>query len=736
MSVSLKSKLTLILIAISCITFLYAPYFSSDILLPRTEELNYSLYPLIIFAKQILAGAIPSWFSEIGLGSPWPIPHTMSHTPLALLFAMLPVYKALGLLLATHTFIQAFFTIKLCEHLKLSLFTSSVVLMTVLLAAPIEYMIVSDAAAVYLAWTLLPLILFAILKLLGASSIRESVFYTALLALGIGYGLLNGHIGVFSTHVIGIAVVILIQPTAFRKKWPWFILSGILAIGMGAEKLAFLANELRYFEPSLPRLQYTYDQNAQYLLWNLFVKPFVLPIHLFDPNYWDLVIAENYRSRIITLGSPLCAFLLLAYTPRMCHKGTQVPLKTGLMRNFWLAFLICFLLQFIPRPILPFFISASWTFRDPATLFGILLGGMLCEFWLKPYLKPWIYKLLLLTHTSILILSAIIFQYGADLRIIKIGTPVKTYNMLSQSSIIFPLHNLLLQAATCLPNEQHCNPAQKRVLYDGLAGQLAHDGLMTETGLHLNSLPIHGFQEVSYLTKGISLDSIHPSQSIPYGMISTLEFSNYHYHPGEFNWIKESPSLVNLLGIRIVIGDASAGYENNGLKIIGTLPTPKLDKFLNVYSNPTAFPLAFFVDQTLLNTINKQNECNKGAKFTTCQDFSIIERNTDPWKTPIHLEADLDSIELSFTPSEHKRTILLSYMWRPEWVTSQGTISSFAGLMRVDVEPSETRVTLEYFSGRGKLARNTTIISSAICILFLLWSFMYSLKLHNKFTQR
>lgn len=715
-----KNRAFLSLIVVFCIAFLYAPYFSSGILLPRTEELNYSLYPLIIFAKNILAGNIPAWLFDAGLGIPWPIPHTMSHTPLAILFGLLPVYKALGILLATHTCIQAYFTIKLCEYLKLSLLTTSAVLISILLAAPIEYMIVSDAAAVYMVWTLLPLILFSIIKLLEPLPLLQSLTYTGVLAATLGFGILNGHIGVFSTHVIGLGTLIFFQPTAFKRRWPWFVLVGFLAIGMGSEKLIFLMNELSYFGHQTARLQYTYDKNIDHLLWNFFVKPFVFPMHILDSNYWSLVINQNYRSRIITLGSPLCAFLLLAFGLKTFIRGIQPMPNKAKIQIFWYTFCTCFLLQFIPLSALPFFISASWTFRDPATLFGLLLAGTLCEFWLKPNLNNKLFNVLLLTHLLLVIMSALIFQYGPNLQPTKIGEAVKVYNDISQGRGNFLIHEILERAVECPVGAERCDPTQKRVMYDGLAAQLAHDGVMVKTGLHLNSLPIFGFQEVSYLTKGISLDSIHPSQSKPYGMISTLQFSNYHYQPSQFNWIKESQSLVNLFGIRIIIGDKDAGYESNGLTYIGSISTPNPAKSLGIYSNPTAFPIAFFANPRLLDEVAKKNVCPNDSTYATCQDFSTVTSGTDPWKAPIQTNTGTDSIELKFEPSEHERSIVVSNMWRPEWVTAQGKLSPFFGIMRVDIPPNQSFVELKYHSQRNKLSRNLTLLCSLICACLML----------------
>jgi hypothetical protein len=698
---------------------LLMPYLHPNLILPRTEELNYSLYPLILWAKQLFSGKVPLWFADAGLGIPWPIPHTMSHTPLALLFAKLPVYDALSLLLAVHISLQAYFTLRLCRYFDLTSLTSAVVLVSVLLAAPMEYLIASDAAAVYMVWTLLPMLFYSMLKLLEPLDPKQSLGYASLLAFTVGYGILNGHIGVFSTHVLGLALVVLLQPKTFLARWYWFAFAALLALGIGSEKIYVLAREMPYFGQNAIRYQYTFKHSLYYSIWNMFCKPLVVSKQIFSPEYLDILIRYNTSCRTFSFGSPLCALLLLAYIVfRLRRKicWTTVP---ELQRAMWVMIGACFLVQFTPTALLPIFISASWTFRDPAVLVGLLLAGILCDEWLRPRLKRTYLLLLLGTHLLFLLVGAAFFHYGSNLQSQRKGEPAGVYNALSTASVEYPLHQMIHRALTCSKHAAFCDDQVRRVVYDGLAASYAHDGILVRTGLHLNSLPLHGFQEISYITKGLSLDVIHPSQSKPYGMISTLGFANYRYTPDAFDWVQESPALLDLLGIRVVVGKESARYEANGLTYIGTI-NPKATIPLvpvAVYANPRAFPRAFFVDESKLRDVKSNEKCPPNANFLTCMDVTSITESTNPWNDPIHVEGENELISLTFMPSSQPRSLLLNSMWRPEWRTNDADLSSYYGLMKLIIPAGKESVTLNYMPERMLYARSMTLLFLAVSLM-------------------
>lgn len=726
---SKDTALPYLLATTSCIVFLLTPYIWGNLILPRTEELNYSLYPLVLWSRQLMAGEVPFWFPDGALGIPWPIPHTMSHTPLVALFAVLPVYKALAGLLAVHIAIQAFFTIRLSQYFGLTPVTSIVVLLSVLLAAPMEYLIPSDAAAVYMSWALLPVVLYALLRLLEPATPAQTLGYAILLGTVVGYGILNGHVGVFSTHVLGMALIAVLQPRALLRRWYVFLLAALLALGIGTEKIYLLFHELPRFGEDTVRLQYTFGQKPYFIFWNLFLKPFVPTLNVLSEGYWNTFINQNSMSRTFTFGSPLCAILLLCGFIRFL-RGRALLGNAPLERAMWLTLAACFLIQFVPTGFLPVFISASWTFRDPAILIALLLAGVLCDQWLRQVVRPATLNSFLGIHVVLLLVCAAIFTFGPNWRSPIVGAHTDLYNALSTKGEAFPLQRIIRENLACKEDHVRCRELTKRVAYDGRAAFAAHNNYSKEAelGLHLNVLPLHGLQEASYLTKGLSLDAIHPSQSKPYGMITTLRFAGYNYHPGAFDWVQESPALLDLLGIRMVVGMDDPRFESRGFERISVInpQASRPEDVLVLYKNPRAFPRAFFVSHDLLGKVRPNAQCPASSTFLTCMDVSPITYDTDPWRDPVHVQDRLNGLTLSFALSSQPRILLITTMWRPEWQTHGGELSSFHGLMRLIVPAQVTSITLDYVPTQLIAARTVSLTSLALTILGLLLAFVFA----------
>jgi hypothetical protein len=699
---------------------LLLPYIYPALLLPRVEELNYSLYPLILWVKQVLNGETPLWCFNAGLGIPWPVPHTMSHTPLMLLFGFFPAYVALAFLLTVHIALQSFFTLRLCAYFKLTPIISMVVLVSVLLAAPMEYLIASDAAAVYLSWTLLPIILYALLKLLDSTSLAHLLGYSSLLAFSVGYGIVNGHTGMFSPYLISLFILALSQYKSVIHRWPWFLFSAILGLGIGAEKIYILAYELSYFGSHVPRMQYSFEQSLRAGLWNLFLKPILLSKHIFSTNYMDKLIRVNSVSRALTFGSPLCTILLSSYAFFWLWYKKMWSTIPAIQKGMWLTLGFCFFAQFTPKFLLPNFISASWSFRDPAILIGLLLAGIICDTWLRPRLRPALYYWLLGIHLILLVISALCFHYNINWRSDNQGKPSRLYNALSMGMPKYPLHEMLDRALECHKDKSVCKEQSRRVVYDGLAAFYAHRSIFPESGLHLNSLPLYGYSEVSFLTKGLSLDAIHPSSYKPYGMITTLSFPLSSYKPDEYDWVQQSPALLNILGIRAVVGKDYGTHPKNGLLRVGVLNSEGIYPYekLAVYANPTAFPNAFFVNSLELANVKRNGKCPEGENSLTCMDFSQLVASTNPWSGPIHVKETMNRISMRFTPSSQSRVALMSYMWRPEWKAKGAKIDPFYGLIKLTIPPHTSSATLEYDPVLFIYARWLTIVCLGIAILF------------------
>jgi len=700
---------------LSVAAFVGSPYLVQRLVLPRTEELSYSLFPLVLWARQLLQGVVPQWQPALGLGVPWPIPHTMSHTPFVWLFAVLPVFSALAVLVVGHSVFQGYYVLRLARDQRWSLVVTLVVLVTVMLGAPLEYLLQSDAAAVFVAWTLLPGILYYVTQLLASEATWETTprrLITAAIALGliVGYGVLNTHLGMFLSQVLGVSVLAVLQPARLWERRYLVALSIVVAVAVGAEKISMFANELRYFPNELVRLQYGAHGSTLHSVWNLLARPLVVGDFAGSLQAaTERVVTANLVSRTLTFGCFVFGWIVLAacLSLRRIRTSKARALVTA-------AFIINFLLSFLPKALLPSLLSASWTFRDPAMLFGVILAADYCDRVLRPRLS----RPLLLGLLGIQVLGALgsgfVFLYGNQLLPSIGGHSVQQYNALASTISVTKLDSLLREAMRCEEADKQCAELSRRYVLSGAAMMSAERGLDVDAGLLTNVGSVRGFEDVSAVAKGISLDTIHPSQSLPYGLITGDGFRVFRLEASDFDWTRDNRALLDLLGIRAVVGTVTTGRAAcPQVGLLRTEPRGETPIPLAVFRNPDAFPRAFFVDPSALDHATRRPGCSAEHSLT-CLDVAAVTPQILPWQDPIHVEGTGDRILLRVTPHARSRTALVSVMWRPEWSASaHGTpvgVKTQWGLLRLEVPPNVTEVELLYHSAVQNIARVVTLL--------------------------
>lgn len=701
-----------------------SPYVVQRLVLPRTEEFSYSLVPLVLWARQLVAGDVPEWQPALGLGVPWPIPHTMSHTPFVWLFAVLPVFSALAILVVGHSVFQGYYILRLARQQGWSRSVAFVALVTLMFGAPLEYLVQSDAAAVFVAWTLLPGILYHTIQLLAPdvsteASSRRAI--TAALALGtiLGYGLLNAHPGVFLAQVLGVCVLAVLQPVRLWERRYWVALSVAVAVAVGADKISMFGNELRYFPDGLVRLQYGAHGTAAHSAWNLLARPLVA-IDLTGSLQAGVerIVAANLVSRTLTFGGFVFGWIVVAACMSFRHVRTSRAraLVTA-------AFIINGLLSFLPTTFLPRALSASWTFRDPAMLFGVLLAADYCDRVLRPRLSRPLFLGLMGLQLAGALGSGFVFLFGNQLLPPAGGHSIGEYNALASGTSVTNLDSLLRRAMWCDDADRRCADLGRRYVLAGAAMMSAERGLDLEAGLLTNVGAVRGFEDVSALAKGISLDTIHPSQTWPYGLITGDGFRLFRLESSDFDWTRDDQALLNLLGIRAVVGMVTGGRAS--LPQVGLLraePRGEDPIPLAVFRNPDAFPRAFFVGPAELDGATRRPGCAAEGALT-CLDVAAVASRIFPWQDPIHVAGTGDRMILSVTPHARPRTALVSVMWRPEWsATAHGmpiAVRQQWGLLRLEVPPNVAEVRLRYHSVVQRVAGIVTLLAggASLCAM-------------------
>ncbi|MGZ6248006.1 MAG: hypothetical protein ACXWMC_00090 [Syntrophales bacterium] len=695
-----------------------SPYFINSTPLPRTEELEYSIIPLIVYAKQLLHGTVGYWYGNAGLGIPWPIPHTMTHVPTILLFAFAPAFTAVGTTVLVHAAVSGFYVLRIADRFEFSQSVAVAFLFTLLAAAPLEYLYVSDATAAYIGWTTLPIVFYYLCELIHGQYQRRVMLKRAL-ALGIilSYGVLNGHSGIFLTYLIALCIFVFAHGRLILSRMGWFILAAAIIVAISGEKVLFLTQEMAYFPPTVPRLQYWLNGGLKDELWNLFIKPLFIPTRSALSNPGLLVqefVNANWMSRSITFG-PIFALLATIGATKIA----SAPMKRPLLISFW----VCMVLMLWPISLLPKLISATWTFRDPAILFGTVLAAWTLDERVKRnaptcWMKP---QRLAMAQTILAIIAAFPFVYGSWFRESPTSYTVEKYNSIVASIDNAPILGELNRVLSSNEDNHGFDHIGYRFLASSRVKSLMERDEIVDVGGLSNVGIVHDMEEVSFISKGVSQDEIHPSQSLPYGLITGERFRNWRYNDDKRgDWTIQDQALLTFLGIRalVVATDEHVTIPN---LIKGPAFIARDGTKLTVYRNDSVLPRAFFVESKQLESVQPRSNCS--ATHLTCLDLSTLVTSINPAVRPVNLWQDQKQITMTFSKANQIQELILTIMYRPEWTIKPQFLSlqpvSFHGIIRIAIPPGVDGLSMEY-RPLGRIVARTVSICTLILTLGIL----------------
>ncbi|NOQ76548.1 MAG: hypothetical protein GQ475_01900 [Methylococcaceae bacterium] len=696
------------------------PYLIGGMPLPRTEGFDFSIIPLKLYAEQLFSGESSLWFHSAGLGIPWPIPHSMTHTPFLPLFALLQPLSALALTLFFHLVIMGIYFQRLCLEIGINRSISIVCVLTIIIAPPLEYLYWSDAPAVFLGWCLLPIFLYYSWRLIVDKTLKEAIISGIWLGTVVGYAMLNSHSGVFSTYVIGVTLFVLAKPQILYKRLGVFFISILVASLLSADKWFFFISELQYFPNNVPRFQQETFGSPYSFLWNAFIKPFVWPFSSGIHDWHDLYIhyfEKNRFSRTIGFGS-VFTFITVFFAPKLIK---DKPISKGL----YFGFLGCLLLIFCPKELLPNFISASWTFRDPLCLYGVLLAGLTLQELSTRSINMPVNKILI-AQTLVMLLGSAPFLLGPVFLENSDSQLVSQYNALMNKDEPSRYIQLLRKVTSS------DGVSSGRILHSSSAAYAIENDKFIDVGAINNVAAYHGLTEVSFLTKGISLDVIAPSPSVPYGRITgeRLKYWRLLEQPNE--WVTQDQALLSLLGIEAVVATKSDIVSAPFLKKYGELTSLSGDSLI-IYRNMKALPAAILMPERYeTDEMTKRDSCD--GNHLICVNFSnFVNQLNDDAEQPSVLLKKNGSLVISIKASNKVQNILLTSMYRPAWQAqaSHGEnlkVNNFNGLLRVTIPKGVSSLEMVYNPIERRITKTITLLSIILLMLFLFARIYYSYK--------
>jgi hypothetical protein len=690
-------------------TLAVLPYFIPGAAVLKSEEFEFSLIPAILFAKQVIAGKSIYWSHAIGLGSPWPIPVGITHSPMTLLLPSMAPMTATGCIALVHLAAAGISFGALALRMGLSTPITIVSVLSVVGSSALEFLFVSDATSAFLTWTALPVALLCMQILLTSSDRTGVIVASIALGLTLGYAVLNAHVGLLSSYCVGLALFVLGTGRRAAARLPYLILAAVIGMCVGAEKLVLLAAETMRFPADVTRFQAGLPGGIRGALWGAFIRPFFAPApeHLVNlKQFFSGYINANMTVRTVGFGAVFGVVALFC--------SFRLVWTDWRWRPFGVMFAGGITLLLIPPSWLPKAVSGVFPIRDVVTIAGVLLAAGCFQRWLESGLsRRWVNGALVVQATLV-VFNAFPLVAGSEFVVSRGIFSVRTYNDLINLDIPTPYIRALNEAVG--PGTQ----TPRRFVVSAHSSWLLDRETMVDQGAVANISIAHGFSEVSFIAKGISFDTIRRSQSVPYGSILGDRISNWEWNDYNGDWTYDNDALLSLMGIRAVVTAGGEPVTASGLQKVITLKG-RDGYSLDVYSYRNALPLAFFVPPNAADApLPFRSGCDNESLI--CHDVSSIVAVAR--SDGMVAETGDNRITLSFPAAQGEQTVLVSSMYRPGWHAfgSNGQIipvREWHGLLRLDVPPDETKIEARYQPKLVMIGRALAIGSLIVCLLIL-----------------
>jgi hypothetical protein len=223
-----------------------------------------------------------------------------------------------------------------------------------------------------------------------------------------------------------------------------------------------------------------------------------------------------------------------------------------------------------------------------------------------------------------------------------------------------------------------------RLLYSPRVEHDVSERALIPDGLGVNAAAYCGIAVVNGSFKGVSTDTIWPDDRLFYGRIRTPP------------WLLASDGALDVLGIRYVLAYRGEPLAP-GLAPLASAQTASGGE-LALLENADAWPRAFLVDAAFGDgDVPVLDGCSNDRLL--CRDLSLVVPYRDG--RPVQINGSAGSIRLTLPPSGATTVLVLSEMFRPDWVATSGdrrldTRSMYGGLLGVPLPPGVGEVRLEY----------------------------------------
>lgn len=496
------------------------------------------IYSALIRAQHFLKGQFLLWYDGLGFGTPFPISPLIDLHPIFALSSFLSMRIVRLLFWIIHLSLGSFFFMKLCRLLSISRILSLISGFLYVFSLPtINYTITDDWVSLFVGWTMSPIIVFFLFRLLLQNK-RRFNYLIFLLPIILAFTIYNApsYLIPFVILFFCIILIFLYHPKYYKFKQLLTIF--VITCMLVAPRYYYLLNETHFFPAGLAsRVHKPIALNA--LLSNEFV-PFNIDLFRSVANnnfstWWSNAINrlkyhDATRTSFIGFVYFILAFTGIAILWRHLRgKSKQIldVLKASAVLGFFLA------LIFVQLPGSYFFNTIqTWQFRDQIVFFAIIVAAIQLQ-----RLKEGIFK-----NYKIIIPLLILIQINHVLAYTRYLVFIWPFEMPTRNYFKSPDKN----GSFLNWLKYYSNTSNNRIL---LSPQIEYEfenppkyGLISEGFYAISDLNLHaGLNPVNGIFKGISMDRIYPSPQVSSGLIKS-----------SYDLLKNS-ALLDIAGINFIL---------------------------------------------------------------------------------------------------------------------------------------------------------------------------------------
>jgi hypothetical protein len=319
------------------------------VLPPDDENLSKEILSTVFQSREIFSGRYPFWDPWVAFGVPQPPSQTLVFHPFVVLVELLPLGVAIGALYQLQVWIGVLSVWAVARHFGIRRPIAGLCVLTYALCSMMIVYLTNFWPVNLVDWTLAPLLLLLLLKLLDTGNRSARVTYAIGTGLCAAFMVLDGHAASLVDYGLPFLAFLAGRSRRVRQLWPWLAASLAVAVVAAASQVYGIALESSRAVTARNN-QVTVAMN----FWRLIMYPITSPFH------------EGNSYRALAIGGPF--FLLTAV-------GLAYPLRHRYVNGLRAGVVVSFALWFIPVRWTAIrggnFFSAA-----PFTIFAIFLAGL------------------------------------------------------------------------------------------------------------------------------------------------------------------------------------------------------------------------------------------------------------------------------------------------------------------------------------------------------------------------